>query len=325
MAYSIVARNPGGLDTLYKSEFQPHAPKKGEVLLRQTAIGVNFLDVYFRSGLYPWPVEKDLVLGSEAAGVIEEVGAGVTRFKPGDRVAYTIPNNAYTSHRVIDAAHLVALPDTVSDEQAAASVLKGLTAYYLINDSFPAQAGQTVLFHAAAGGVGLLAGQWLAERGVTTIGTAGGPEKCDIASNTGRYTHVIDYKSDDFVSRVREITDGAGVAAVYDSIGADTYPGSLDCLSLFGTLVCFGQSSGPAAGFKIPDLAAGSFRLTRPVLYHFTQDAAWLEQASKELFGMIGSGRIKIAVNQTFPLEEAAEAHRRLEARETTGCTILLP
>ncbi|WP_300013612.1 quinone oxidoreductase [uncultured Roseobacter sp.] len=325
MAYAIAAQTPGDRDVLNKIHLDVPSPRAGQVLLKQTAVGVNFLDIYFRSGLYPWPVESDLVLGSEAAGVIEAVGPGVDGFNVGDRVAYTMPNNAYVSHRVIDAAQLVTLPDEVTDAQAAASVLKGLTAYYLIHDSFTPKAGDTVLFHAAAGGVGLLAGQWLAEKGVTTIGTAGGPEKCAIAKTTGRYTHVIDYKSENFAERVSEITGGQGVDAVYDSIAKDTYPGSLNCLKMFGTLVLFGQASGPADDFKIADLAAGSFRLTRPILYHFTQDKKWLNDASRSLFEMIASGKISVAINQELPLDQAQKAHELLENRLTTGCTILLP
>ena len=292
--------------------------------MRHNAIGVNFIDTYFRSGLYPWPVESDLVLGSEAAGVVAALGAGVSGFALGDRVAYTIPNGAYVAERVIDAKHLVHLPDGVSDDVAAASMLKGLTAHYLLHRSFKVQKGQTVLFHAAAGGVGLIAGQWLAAMGVTAIGTAGGPDKCALAAKHG-YAHMIDYKSEDFVARVAEITDGAGVDAVYDSIGHDTIQGSLDCLKTLGTLVNFGQSSGPALDFKLSDLAAGSFTVTRPVLFHFTADRNYLEAASAELFAMIENGTLKINVNQRYDLTNAADAHRALEARQTTGSTVLIP
>lgn len=324
MPIAIAARNAGGPEVLHQIDLPIPSPAAGEVLVRHAAIGVNFIDTYFRSGLYPWPVETDLVLGSEAAGVVGALGEGVTGFNIGDRVAYTIPNGAYVAERVIDAKHLVKLPDGVSDETAAASMLKGLTAHYLLHRSFKVRKGQTVLFHAAAGGVGLIAGQWLAAKGVTVIGTAGGPEKCALAAKHG-YTHMIDYKSEDFVARVDEITGGTGVDAVYDSIGKDTIAGSLSCLNTFGTLVNFGQSSGPALDFKLSDLAAGSFTVTRPVLFHFTADCSYLETASTALFEMIENGTLKINVNQRYDLANAADAHRALEARQTTGSTVLIP
>lgn len=324
MPIAIAARNAGGPEVLHQIDLPIPSPAAGEVLVRHAAIGVNFIDTYFRSGLYPWPVETDLVLGSEAAGVVGALGEGVTGFNIGDRVAYTIPNGAYVAERVIDAKHLVKLPDGVSDETAAASMLKGLTAHYLLHRSFKVRKGQTVLFHAAAGGVGLIAGQWLAAKGVTVIGTAGGPEKCALAAKHG-YTHMIDYKSEDFVARVDEITGGTGVDAVYDSIGKDTIAGSLSCLNTFGTLVNFGQSSGPALDFKLSDLAAGSFTVTRPVLFHFTADRSYLETASAALFEMIENGTLKINVNQRYDLANAADAHRALEARQTTGSTVLIP
>jgi len=271
MSVQVVVSSPGGSDLLRVDPLPALSPAAGQVHIRHTAIGVNFIDVYFRSGLYPWPVEKDLVLGSEAAGEV---------------VAYTLPNGAYASERVMDAAHVVRLADGVDAEVAAAAMLKGLTVRYLINDSYAAKAGDVVLFHAAAGGVGSLAGQWLSQRGVTVIGTAGGEEKCALAAKHG-YAAVIDYSSEDFLARVMEITAGKGVDAVYDSVGKDTINGSLACLKRFGTLVCFGQSSGPATDFKISDLAVNSLRLTRPTLFHFTASREWLEQASSELFELI--------------------------------------
>ncbi len=324
MPIAIAARTAGGPEVLHQIDLPTPTPSAGEVLVRHSAIGVNFIDTYFRSGLYPWPVDTDLVLGSEAAGVVAALGEDVTGFALGDRVAYTIPNGAYVSERVIDAKHLVKLPDGVSDEVAAASMLKGLTAHYLLHRSFKVQKGQTVLFHAAAGGVGLIAGQWLAAKGVTVIGTAGGPEKCALAAKHG-YAQMIDYKSEDFVERVAEITSGTGVDAVYDSIGKDTIAGSLSCLKTFGTLVNFGQSSGPALDFKLSDLAAGSFTVTRPVLFHFTADRSYLETASAALFEMVENGTLKINVNQRYDLANAADAHRALEARQTTGSTVLIP
>ncbi len=324
MSYAIIARQTGGTDVLEQINIDIPSPKVGEVLIRHTAIGVNFIDTYFRSGLYPWPVEKDLVLGSEAAGVIEELGEGVTGFVVGDRVAYTLPNGAYVTHRSLETKHLVKLPEGISDEVAAASMLKGLTAHYLLHRSYVPERGQTVLFHAAAGGVGLIAGQWLAAKGVSAIGTAGGPEKCALAARHG-YAQTIDYRSEDFVERVKEITSEQGVDAVYDSVGKDTYPGSLNCLKTFGALVNFGQSSGPALDFKLSDLAAGSFSVTRPILFHFTAQPGYLQSAANELFGMISKGDIKINVNQTFALSKVAKAHNQLEGRQTTGCTILIP
>ena len=246
MSIKIVAVKPGGTEVLQEVEYDPNPPGPGEILVRHTAIGVNFLDIYFRNGLYPWPEGDNLVLGSEAAGVIEALGEGVINFSVGERVAYTAANGAYCERRVLEASKIVPLPDNVTDEVAAASLLKGLTAHYLLHHSFKVEKGQSVLFHAAAGGVGLIAGQWLAQKGVTVIGTAGGAEKCALAAQNG-CDHVIDYTSEDFVDRVKEITNGVGVDAVYDSVGKDTYPGSLNVLKTFGTLVNFGQSSGPGA------------------------------------------------------------------------------
>ncbi len=324
MAYAIHATEPGGSGNLVKHKFEPSAPDTGEVLIKHNAIGVNFIDVYIRSGVYPWPVDKNLVLGCEAAGVIEAVGAGVTEFNEGDRVVYTIPNGAYSTHRNINVSHVVHLPDNVDDITAAACMLKGLTCYYLLHNSFKVEAGHTVLFHAAAGGVGLIAGQWLAVKGATAIGTAGTNEKCALAMKNG-YVDVINYKTDDFLAGVKAFTEGNMVDVVYDSVGHDTWPGSRDCLKKFGTMVAFGQSSGPATDFKISDLAVGSLHLTRPTLFHFVADRSWLENASRTLFDMIGTGRINIAVNQTFALEDAAKAHDALESRATTGCTVLIP
>ncbi|GIX12828.1 MAG: quinone oxidoreductase [Paracoccaceae bacterium] len=323
MGYAIVAPAPGGPEVLKRVPFTPPAPGAGEVLVRHTAIGVNFIDVYFRSGLYPWPVERDLILGSEAAGVVEAVGPEVAGFAPGQRVAYTLPNFAYATHRVVPAAHLVHLPESVSDLQAAAAMLKGLTACYLLHDSYAVQEGQTVLFHAAAGGVGLIAGQWLKAKGVRAIGTAGGPEKVALARAHG-YAEVIDYRSEDFVARVKELTGGEGVHAAYDSVGRDTILGSAEVLRSFGTLVSFGQSSGPPDQFRISHLARASLRLTRPMLFHYTARRDWLEQAAAALFGMIGSGAIRLDITE-MPLAEAAAAHAALEGRRTTGSLVLRP
>jgi len=320
--FRIVTQSAGGIDQLAREEFTPAAPAKGEVRIRHSAIGVNFIDVYIRTGLYPWPVDKNLVLGSEAAGVIEAVGADVSGFAEGDRVVYTLANGAYATHRNIAASWVVKLPDAVADDVAAAAMLKGLTASYLLNDSYAVRVQDTVLFHAAAGGVGSIAGQWLKAKGVTAIGTAGGPTKCASAKQHG-YDQVIDYRKDDVVARVQEFTDGQGVQAVYDSVGKDTVANSLKCLSRFGTLVCFGQSSGPYTDFSISDLAPGSYRLTRPTLFHYADRREWLEAATAELFSLIANGTIKLAINQRFALEDVAAAHTALETRQTQGCTIL--
>jgi NADPH:quinone reductase len=323
-AHAIIATKPGGTEVLQWREIDLPSPKADELLVRQTAIGVNFIDVYFRTGAYPWPSSDGIVLGQEGAGVVEAVGRGVTGFKVGDRVACVVRHNAYATHRIIPAAMAVKLPKNVSEAQAAASMLKGLTASYLIHHSYAVKAGDTVLVHAAAGGVGLIAGQWLASKGVIAIGTAGGPDKCKLAKKNG-YTHVIDYKSEDFVERVMKITKNKGVEAVYDSVGADTYPGSLKVLKPFGSFVSFGQSSGPATNFKLADLAAGSYRATRPTLFQYLADRAWLEKSSRQMFRLIGDGIIKLAVDTRFKLQDAGKAHDALESRATTGSLVLIP
>jgi NADPH:quinone reductase len=322
-AHAIVAAKPGGPEVLAYREIMLAAPAEGQILMRQTAIGVNFIDIYFRTGAYPWPVSENLVLGQEGAGVIEAVGPGVEGFKTGDRVACMVAHNAYATHRVVPAAMTVKLPATVSEAEAAASMLKGMTAYYLITSSYAVKKGDTVLFHAAAGGVGLIAGQWLAAMGVTAIGTAGGAEKCALGLQNG-YAHMIDYNSEDFVARMMELTGGKGVDAVYDGVGADTYAGSLKVLKRFGTFVSFGQSSGAVTDFKLSDLAVGSLRATRPTLFHYTADRAWLEKASAALFAAIGDGIIKLKIDTSFKLQDAAKAHDALASRNTTGSLVLV-
>lgn len=324
MSYVILAPKPGDASVLQRVDRAPPVPGPGQVLIRHEAIGVNFIDIYFREGLYPWPVDKDLVLGSEGAGVVEALGDGVVGLTVGQRVAYTLPNGSYATHRAVPAAHVVALPDDIPFEIAAAVMLKGLTAYYLIHHSYPAQQGDTVLFHAAAGGVGLLAGQWLAAKGVRAVGTAGGAAKVALAQEHG-YAAVCDYKSDDFVKFVKDLTDGKGVAAVYDSVGASTVMGSLDCLATFGTLVSFGQSSGAPDAVRVNLLARGSLRVTRPSLFHHTASRAWLERAAADLFQIIRQGSIKVHIDMTLPLQDVAKAHEMLSSRKTTGCIVLLP
>ncbi|MFD2175480.1 quinone oxidoreductase family protein [Rhodobacter lacus] len=323
MSYAMVVSGPGGVENFRRIAREIPAPGPGEVTLKQTAIGLNYIDVYIRSGLYPWPVTQDLVTGCEGAGVVEAAGPGVD-LAPGTRVAYTQPNGAYASHRVIAADQLVPIPEGISDEVAAAVMLKGLTVHYLIHHSYAVQPGDSVLVHAAAGGVGLLAGQWLAAKGVRAFGTAGGGAKCALAAAHG-YAAVIDYHTQDFVAELQSLTEGKGVQAVYDSVGAVTLQKSLEVLARFGTLVSFGQSSGPALDFRVNDLARGSLRLTRPTLFHHTARPGWLQSASRELFEMILSGAVCVEIGQRFALSDVANAHRALEARKTTGSTILIP
>ena len=323
MSYAMVVTAPGGVENFRLLERDVPQPGPGEVLLRQTAIGLNYIDVYFRTGLYPWGVPADLITGGEAAGVIEAVGPGVD-LPVGQRVAYTVRNGAYASHRVIAAEDLVPIPEGISDEIAAAVMLKGLTVHYLIHHSYPAAAGDCVLVHAAAGGVGLLAGQWLKHKGVRALGTAGTAEKCALALAHG-YDAVIDYKTRDFVAETMRLTEGKGVKAVYDSVGAVTVKKSVEVLETFGTLVSFGQSSGPALDFRITDLSRGSLRLTRPTLFHHTAQPGWLRKASAEMFDLILKGTIRVEIGQRYDLKDVAVAHTALESRKTTGCTILTP
>ncbi len=322
-AYAMVADKAGGPEVFMRQEIELSKPGKGEVLVAQKAIGLNFIDVYQRSGLYAAPGGYPAVLGSEGAGVVEAMGAGVKGFKKGDRVAYVVPGGAYASHRIVTAEKLVKIPNGVSDVQAAAAMLKGLTAQYLIHDCYKVKKGDTVLVHAAAGGVGSIVGQWLKAKGAIAIGTAGGAAKSLLAKKDG-YKHVIDYRVQDFVEEVGKLTKGKGVAAVYDSVGKDTYPGSLKCLRKFGTFVIFGQSSGNIEDFKTSDLAAnGSLFATRPTLFHFIAEKKELEKRARQLFAMIKSGKVKIHVNQTFKLNDVAKAHVALELRKTTGQTVL--
>ena len=320
--YAMAAARAGGPEVLQRVDLALPNPGPGEVQISHRAIGVNFIDCYFRSGLYPWPDATRLIPGAEAAGVVARVGADVTGLKVGDRVAYTLPNNAYASARNIAASHVVRLPDRISFEVAASVMLKGLTARYLLKDSYALQTEQHVLFHAAAGGVGLIAGQWMNALGVQPVGTAGGPEKCALAKAHGFET-MIDYREQDFLDAARELLP-EGFHVVYDSVGKDTLLKSLKCLRLHGTLVNFGQSSGAVTDFRVSDLAAGSFHLTRPVLFHFTRNRHWLEQASEELFGLIMDGRIKVQTHSA-PLSDAAKVHADLEGRRTTGSTVLIP
>jgi NADPH2:quinone reductase len=293
------------------------------VRVRHTAIGVNFIDTYYRTGLYKAPTGTPFIPGAEAAGVVTAVGEGVTTVTPGQRVVYAASVGAYAEERVMPPDRLVPLPDDIDDETAAACLLKGLTAQYLLRRTFRVEATHTVLFHAGAGGVGQIAGQWLKALGATSIATAGGPEKVKLARAAG-FDHVIDYRAENFVDRVGEITGGARCDVVYDSVGKDTFPGSLDCLKPLGMFVTFGNASGPVPAVEPLTLAQkGSLYMTRPVLFHYTARREDLLAAADELFAIIRSGAVRIAIGQRFPLAEAVACHRSLEGRATTGSTIL--
>lgn len=324
MSKAIRISRVGGPEVMEYVDIEVDAPGPGEVRVRHAAIGLNYIDVYFRNGAYPQSLPAGL--GMEAAGVVEAIGADVTHLRVGDRVAYAShPPGAYAEERVMPAAKVVRLPASIDFETAAAMMLQGLTVQYLFRRTFPLRGGETILFHAAAGGVGLIACQWARAMGVTMIGTVGSDEKAALAKAHG-CTHVINYNTENFVERVREITGGAGVPVVYDSIGKDTFTGSLDCLAPLGMLVSFGAASGPVPPFGMQELASrGSLYVTRPTLFTYIARRDDLEQMASELFAMVESGKIKIPVNQRYALKDAAQAHRDLEARKTTGSTILLP
>lgn len=324
MTQAIRFSRTGGPEVLEWKSVEVGKPAAGEVLLRQHACGLNFLDIYHRSGLYPVPLPSGI--GMEGAGVVEAVGADVSDIAPGDRVAYAGgPIGAYAEARLMPADRLVKLPDAFPFEQAGAMMLKGLTAQYLLRRTYRVQPGDAILIHAAAGGVGLIACQWAKALGAIVIGTVGSDEKAAAARAHG-CDHTIAYQRENFVERVREITGGAGVAAVYDSVGKDTFMGSLECLRPLGMMVLFGSSSGPVSSFDTGELARkGSLFLTRPTLFTYIAKRASLLAMASELFGMVGSGQVRIEVNQTCPLREAARAQADLEARRTTGSTVLLP
>ncbi len=325
MPYAIRIHEYGGPDILSWDEVEVGEPGPSEVRIRHTAIGVNFIDTYHRTGLYPLP-ELPATIGREAAGEIDSVGTAVEGFAVGDRVAYPqYGGGSYVELANVPAASVVRLPDYVSDEQAAAVMLKGLTAQYLLRSTFRVEADQTILFHAAAGGVGSLACQWARHLGATVIGTAGGAAKVERARENGCH-EVIDYTREDFVVRVQELTNGAGVPVVYDSVGRDTFDGSLDCLARRGLLVSFGQSSGPVPPFDILTLTRkGSLYVTRPTLHDYTATRDSLVSAADELFRVIAEGAVKIEIGARYPLRDAALAHRDLEARRTMGSVLLIP
>ena len=320
--YSIVATQPGDISVLQKKEFEISEILPNQVLIKNHSIGVNFIDIYFRKGLYPWPQENNLVLGSEGAGIIEAVGSDVVNLRVGDRVAYAQANNAYATHRILDANLVVRIPDAISFDQAAAAMLKGLTVRYLLKDSFEVKSHHTVLFHAAAGGVGLIAGQWMQVLGAKTIGTAGSDDKCKLAKDHG-YGETINYSNEDFLERTQKITNQSGVDVVYDSVGKDTMSNSFKALKRHGTVVSFGQSSGAYTDLQMTDLAFGSYHLTRPILFHFYANRNWLENASAELFELISNKKVKLNQITKYHLENVAQAHTDIENRKTTGSVIL--
>ncbi|MES2153015.1 MAG: quinone oxidoreductase [Pseudomonadota bacterium] len=324
MSKAIRMQHTGGPEVMEWVEVELGAPGPGEARVRHAACGVNFIDVYFRTGLYPQPLPAGL--GMEGAGVVEAVGEGVTEVQVGDRVAYAgRPNGAYAEVRNMPAAILLRLPDAISFETGAAMMLQGLTVQYLFNLTTQLKAGDTILFHAAAGGVGLIAAQWARAMGVNMIGTVGSEAKAELARAHG-CAHVINYNTENFVERVAEITDGKKVSVVYDSIGKDTFTGSLDCLRPLGLMVSFGNASGPVPPFTLNELASrGSLFITRPALFAYASNRSKLEAMAEDLFAMVGSGKVKVEVHQRYRLQDVAQAHIDLEARKTTGSSILIP
>jgi len=324
MSKAIRIEKIGGPEVMQWIDVEVGDPGPGEIRVKHYAVGLNYIDVYFRTGLYQQPLPGSL--GMEGAGVIEAIGPGVDGFKVGDRVAYaTRPPGAYCEVRVMAASGVVKLPDAISFEQGAAMMLQGMTAQYLLRRTYPVQAGQTILIHAAAGGVGLIACQWAKALGATVIGTVGSDAKAELARAHG-CDHTIIYTRENFSQRVREITGGAGVPVVYDSIGRDTFIGSLDSLAPLGMMVSFGNASGPLAPIDSAALASrGSLFFTRPTLFSYIAKREDLEHTAQELFDVVLSGRVKIGINQTYALKDVAEAHRALEERRTTGSTVLLP
>ncbi len=324
MPHAIRIHQTGGPEVMRWDEVEVGEPEPGTVRIRQTACGLNYIDTYHRSGMYPLPLPA--VLGMEAAGVVEAVGDGVDDVQPGDRVAYGAgPPGGYAEARLIPADRVVRLPDGIDDRQAAAMMLQGMTVQYLLRRTYAVQPGDTVLFHAAAGGVGLIACQWLKHLGATVIGAVGNDEKAALARAHG-CDHPVIYTRENVVERVKEITAGAGVPVVYDSVGKDTFDTSLDCLRPLGLMVSFGSASGPIPPFNTALLAQkGSLFLTRPTLMTYVAKRDDLVAAAKELFDVVTKGIVKIEINQTYPLKDAATAHRDLEARKTTGSTVLLP
>ena len=327
MPKTVQIRQYGGPEQMQLVDLPVGEPGPGEIRIRHHAIGLNFIDVYQRTGLYQNPLP--LSLGMEGAGIVEAVGDGVTHLKPGDRAAYASnPPGSYSEARVMPARTVCRLPDAINFETGAAMMLKGLTAQYLLKKTLPVeglQAGDHVLFHAAAGGVGLIACQWAKALGLQLIATAGSDAKCQLALDHGA-AHAINYRSEDFVARVKDITGGRGVKVVYDSVGKDTWEGSLDCLRPFGLMASFGNASGPAPAFAPGILGAkGSLYVTRQTLFTHMSTREATQKMADDLFAVVESGAVKIRIDQRFALTEVRQAHESLEARATTGCTVLLP
>lgn len=324
MVKAIRVHQTGGPEVLSYEEISLPAPGPGELLIKNRAIGLNFIDTYFRTGLYPAP-QLPFVLGNESAGEVLAVGPNVTEFKPGDRVACVATLGAYAEERIVAAASTVALPDDISFEAAASMMLKGLTAEYLLHRTYKVKPGDTILVHAAAGGTGLILCQWGKALGATVIGTAGSRDKAELAKTHGA-DHVILYRDEDVATRVKEITGGKKCDVVYDGVGKDTFISSLDSLKPFGVLASFGNASGAVEAFNLGILAAkGSLYVTRPTLNTHTATRETMVEMAKNLFGAVSSGKVTVAVNASFPLKDAAEAHRTLEGRGTTGSTVLIP
>jgi NADPH2:quinone reductase len=323
MVKAIVVHESGGPGVMQWEDVTLGDPGPGEARVRHVAIGVNFVDVYNRTGLYKTALP--FTPGAEGAGTVVSVGAGVMHVKAGDRVSYFGPQGSYAEERLIAADRLIKIPDGIDFKTAAAMTLKGLTVQFLLRQTFPVKKGDTILFHAAAGGVGLIAGQWANHLGATVIGTVGSDEKAELARAHG-YHHVINYKTEHFVERVAEITGGKKCDVVYDSVGKDVFPGSLDCLRPMGMWVLFGQSSGVVPEFRMNLLAEkGSLFATRPTLFVYAAKREVLEKMAADLIGVVSGGVVSIEVKQEFPLAQAADAHRALEGRQTTGATVLVP
>ncbi|WP_370151484.1 quinone oxidoreductase [Ferrovibrio sp.] len=324
MAHAIRIHENGGPEVMKWEQVEVGDPGPGQIRIKATAAGLNYIDTYHRSGLYKLPLP--LTIGMEGAGSVTAVGSGVTDIKVGDRVAYaSAPLGSYAEERLMQADRCVVLPDGISDQQAAGMMLKGMTTEYLVRRTYQIKPGDTVLFHAAAGGVGLIFGQWAKALGATVIGTVGDAQKAELARAHG-YDHVINYRTDNFVERVKEITGGAGLPVVYDGVGKDTWPASLDCLRPFGLMVSFGNASGPVPPFDVGMLAGkGSLYVTRPTLVTYTAKRADLVGSANALFDVVMSGKVKIEIKQTYAMKDAVKAHQDLEARKTTGSTLLVP
>ena len=325
MVAAVRVHKHGGPEVLTYEEIDVPAPGQGQIRVKQHAIGINFIDTYFRMGMYPSPVGMPFVAGNEGAGEVTAVGPGVTDFKIGDRVAYVVGLGGYAEERILPADRVVKLPDQISYEQAAGMMLKGMTVQYLLHRTFKVQKGNTLLVHAAAGGIGLILCQWANHLGATVIGTVGSKDKAELAKKNGCH-HTILYRDEDFAARVKEITGGKLCDVVYDGIGKTTFPASLDCIRPLGMFVSFGSASGPIEAFNINILQQkGSLFATRPTLVNYVAKREDLLATAKSLFDVVISGKVKIPINQTYKLKDAQKAHRDLEGRETTGSSILVP